>query len=192
MNCIRNFLCRWSSRGFHHGHKSFVLKHITSVEFLAFRPKSSLDGALLCFFWREYIWAVSRRKWGHPYSKHDSQNVWQQSMFGHFLPPLSPVFEEDSQQALGLFCRHPWCFLCKSAKINILPTPVSLFPCPFPSHTPGYFQGIPVLIWLVLLVFTHFHSLLCEVRTESSPSSINLEDSNLAFQGHLHSEPMGT
>lgn len=80
------------SGAFHHGHKSFVLKHITSMEFLALRPKFvPLDGALLCFFWRECMWAMRRRKWGHPYSKHDSQNVWQPSVFGFFLSFLSTV-----------------------------------------------------------------------------------------------------
>lgn len=147
-----------------------------------------LDGALVCFFWREYIWAVSRRKWGHPYSKHDSQNVWQQSVFSHFLSPLSTVFCGRLLASFrALLQHHPWWFLCKSAKI-IWAIPVSVST----SHHAGYLQGICVLIWFVLLFFTLLHHLLCEIRTERSPSSTYLEDSNLSFQGHLHSEPMGT
>lgn len=67
-----------------------------------------------------------------------------------------------------------------------------LFPCSLPSQSPGYFQGIPVLIWLVLLFFNDFYYLLCEVRTECSPFSTSLGESNLSFQGHLHFELMGT
>jgi len=83
---------------FRHGHKSgFVLKHITSMEFLAFRPKFlPLGGALLCFFWREYIWAVSVRKWGHPYSKHVSLKMFGSSQcLVIFFPLLAQSSRED-------------------------------------------------------------------------------------------------
>lgn len=83
--------------------------HITSMEFLAFRPKFvPLDDALLCFFWREN-WAVGRRKWGHPYLKHDSKCLAAANV--HFLRALSTVFwgrqlepQGSSTYILGGFC----------------------------------------------------------------------------------------
>lgn len=122
-----------------------------------------------------------------------SQNVWQQSVFGRFLSPLSRVFCGRLLASLrALLHHHPWWFLCKSAKVIIRAIPVCLFPSPLASHHPGYLQGNPVLIGFVLLFFTLFDHLLFEIRTESSPPSTDLEDSNLSFQGHLRSEPMGT
>lgn len=138
----------------------------------------------LCFFWREYICTVWGRKWAHPYSKHDSQNVWQQLMFGHFPSPLCTDFLENLKALL----QHPWWFLCKSARTNVLAMPICFPVC--------FFRAILDISRRFLFssdlycYFLLFHHLLCEIRVESSLSSINLEDSNLCFLGHLNSEPM--
>lgn len=201
LRVVSLFLLSWAAYisyagnlgAFHHGHKSsFVLKHITSMEFLVFGSTFvPLDGALLCFFWRENIWAVSRRKWGHPFSKHDSLKMFGSSRCLVIFFLSYTFWARQLTNLRALLQSHPWWFLRKSAKIITLAIPV--YVSLSTSSTPSWmFSGDPFPLLVSTFILHTFPLSLCESRTANSPFSRNLKNSNLPFGGHLQSGPMGT
>lgn len=97
-----------------------------------------------------------------------SQNVWQQSMFGHFFSLLA-YSEQDSWQTSGPFYKAILGGFCKRVpKLSHWPY-LSMFPCPLPSHHPGCFQVIPFLFWFLLLFCILFHYLCVRVEQQNLP-----------------------